>query len=601
MTTRRERYSNVRLRAVRPNAGIKEAYSKRLQALVKKMAKDVASEISELYEKNESKIAQDSTPADKLQRMIDRLRKKWQRRADEYSETTAKWFVNKTRVHVDRSQNSAIRDAGVRGFDIRFDKGQISQDAFNALVNANVSLIKSISSQYLNDVEGIVMRSITDGRDVFGLKKELGKRYDITMRRADFIARDQSNKATEGLARANDLEVGVEQGEWVHIPGKYTSRETHRNMHGKKFDLTKGLYDKDVGQFILPGHLPGCFTGDSKISDLAGLQKVYRRFYSGKLATLITDDGTILNGTPNHPILTREGWKPLGLLNARDYVFKRFVTDSSPVFELDSYDAETSIANLFESLSNFGVRPLIFAGGTGQFHGDGTNSNVEAIDIDSFLLGVDDTNIVEKGRQFGLSRAELSCTSRLFSEGRPFDPCLVRKLCALGDGMSFFCDRLAIFLGALTKPELLRFCIGAPLYSSFQENSLDCLTRTTKVQGNCLLGLSVAIKGKDFLLGKLKPRASELVSKGYGNTGLLQLSADDVGMVPETLSYRDESFTPRYGFCRVSNLVISNAWHGYVYNLQTMSNWYIANYTAVHNCQCTYRPIFTRKTWQKNS
>lgn len=253
--------SNLRLRAVRPNAGLREAYAKKLRELVSRMASDVAKEIEALYRKEEPKIAQDAkakTPADKLQKMLDRLRKKWDVEVSDFADPTASWFVTKTRGYVDRAQNAAIKAAGVKGFDIRFDKGQVSQDAFDALVNANTSLIRSIGTQYLHDVEGLVMRAVTAGRDVAGLKSELSKRYGITQRRADFIARDQCNKATESLARANDIEVGVEEGEWVHIPGKQTSRETHKAFHGKKFDISKGLFDREVGRYVLPGELPGC-------------------------------------------------------------------------------------------------------------------------------------------------------------------------------------------------------------------------------------------------------------------------------------------------------------------------------------------------------
>lgn len=255
-STRRAPSTDVRIRAVRPNAGLRKAYAGKLRSLVRQMAQDVAKELEGLYRKVEPQIAKDArgeSPAERLQKIIDRMRKKWEESTRDFAEDTADWFVRKTRDHVDRAQNSALRASGFEAFDLRFDKGQISQDAFDALVNANTSLIKSISSRYIQEVEGLVMRAVTDGRDVAGLKSELSKRYDITQRRADFIARDQCNKATEALCRANDLEVGVEQGEWIHVPGKHTSRETHKEMDGKKFDLKKGLYDRDVGRYVLPG------------------------------------------------------------------------------------------------------------------------------------------------------------------------------------------------------------------------------------------------------------------------------------------------------------------------------------------------------------
>ena len=40
--------SNLRLRAVRPNAGLREAYAKKLRELVSRMASDVAKELEAL-------------------------------------------------------------------------------------------------------------------------------------------------------------------------------------------------------------------------------------------------------------------------------------------------------------------------------------------------------------------------------------------------------------------------------------------------------------------------------------------------------------------------------------------------------------------------
>ncbi|WP_304679743.1 hypothetical protein [uncultured Desulfovibrio sp.] len=42
------------------------------------------------------------------------------------------------------------------------------------------------------------------------------------------------------------------------MPGKYTSRATHRAMHGKPFLLSEGLYDSAVGRKVLPGELVAC-------------------------------------------------------------------------------------------------------------------------------------------------------------------------------------------------------------------------------------------------------------------------------------------------------------------------------------------------------
>ena len=47
------------------------------------------------------------------------------------------------------------------------------RDAFNASLAENVGLIKSIPEKYLQQVEGVVMRSYSAGRDLETMVKEL--------------------------------------------------------------------------------------------------------------------------------------------------------------------------------------------------------------------------------------------------------------------------------------------------------------------------------------------------------------------------------------------------------------------------------------------
>ena len=84
-------------------------------------------------------------------------------------------------------------------------------------------------------------------------------------RRAELIAKDQVQKATQGFAIENAKAYGATKGEWIHIPGEKSSRITHMEMDGHTFDLDKGLYDPDVGEFVLPGQLIYCMCSFSAL------------------------------------------------------------------------------------------------------------------------------------------------------------------------------------------------------------------------------------------------------------------------------------------------------------------------------------------------
>ncbi|WP_413194559.1 phage minor head protein [Pararobbsia alpina] len=132
----------------------------------------------------------------------------------------------------------------------------ITNNVLQASVAENVSLIKSIQEQYFTQVEGLVMRSITAGRDLKTLTDELEQRYCIARRRAKFIANDQNNKATAQMARVRQQSLGCKKARWRHTGGGKHPRESHVAADGKIFDLNKGLYID--GKWIFPGELPNC-------------------------------------------------------------------------------------------------------------------------------------------------------------------------------------------------------------------------------------------------------------------------------------------------------------------------------------------------------
>jgi SPP1 gp7 family putative phage head morphogenesis protein len=139
---------------------------------------------------------------------------------------------------------------------VEFKMSPAMNDVFQATVTENVSLIKSIPSQYFTDVEGLVMRSVQRGGDLSGITDELEKRYGITRRRAAFIARDQNNKANATFTRVRQQELGVTEAIWLHSAGGKEPRPSHVAFSGKTYNIREGaLID---GKRIWPGELPNC-------------------------------------------------------------------------------------------------------------------------------------------------------------------------------------------------------------------------------------------------------------------------------------------------------------------------------------------------------
>ena len=237
------------------SASLTAQYKKEMDKLLKEMRKSVDYFLLRSYQKNEDAIVQDSAFSS-INEQFDKLYKRWFKIYDRFAERFAPNFIRKV-THDTRTR--ITKEFHKSGFKIsRFANNRHYTNVANALVTENVNLIKTIASQYLDNVQGIVMRGITLGHDVKFIQKELKKRYAITERRANFIASDQTHKATQAIQRTCDQQLGITQGIWVHRAGSKSSRLTHQEMNGKTFDLTKGLYDSDVKREVLPAELYGC-------------------------------------------------------------------------------------------------------------------------------------------------------------------------------------------------------------------------------------------------------------------------------------------------------------------------------------------------------
>lgn len=231
------------------------AYYRELKALVDAMSKSVSFWLSAEYRENPPAMAQDATPATQLRAAMRKLSQRWQKHFDDAAERLSRRFANQTQDTSDNAMRKTLRDAG---FSIKFQETPDMRDAFSAVVGENVSLIKSIPSQYMTGVEGDVMRSVQAGRDLRSLQDDLLNRYDMTKKRAAFIARDQNNKATAVMTKARRLSVGITEAEWVHSGGGVHPRQSHvkAGAERRRYDIRKGC--EIDGEFIMPGELPNC-------------------------------------------------------------------------------------------------------------------------------------------------------------------------------------------------------------------------------------------------------------------------------------------------------------------------------------------------------
>jgi SPP1 gp7 family putative phage head morphogenesis protein len=250
----------VQVRAVHANLGVQRWYRDQLQDLMFRMNRSLILHIEAAWKQNPPSpgFAHDApTSTILLQRAMKKWGGLWQKKFDRLSLDLSRKFAKKTFSTTENAMREAFKAAG---FTVSFKPTPTSVESYHAVVAENVGLIKSIPQQYLRDVQSSVWSSVMKGADMGELSKTIQEKYGVSYRRAALIARDQNNKAKATIENKRRQELGITQAKWRHSTGGKVPRPSHigPKMNGQLYDLKKGMYDPDEGQFVYPGQLINC-------------------------------------------------------------------------------------------------------------------------------------------------------------------------------------------------------------------------------------------------------------------------------------------------------------------------------------------------------
>lgn len=168
------------------------------------------------------------------------------------AENIANGFVNRGNTQNQQEVSKNLKNQ--TGIDLSAYLGNSPRIAekVNAMTTANVQLIKSISSQYLDKVQNAVTQAVVNGKsnkDLVQQIKDIGK---TTEKRAIFIARDQSSKLNAALTQARHEDMGITKYTWS-TSGDERVRESHAEKDGQVFEYANP--PADTGH---PGHDFNC-------------------------------------------------------------------------------------------------------------------------------------------------------------------------------------------------------------------------------------------------------------------------------------------------------------------------------------------------------
>lgn len=128
-----------------------------------------------------------------------------------------------------------------------------------------------------------------------------------------------------------------------------------------------------------------CFPGDVRVSG-PPVGAADTRWYEGDLVVIHTAGGDELPVTPNHPVLTSEGWVPAGQLNPGDQLVRHLGAERMELVGPDKQAVPSLIGQVPGALREAGsVVTMRVPAAAEQFHGDGLGGDVDVVLADRSL------------------------------------------------------------------------------------------------------------------------------------------------------------------------------------------------------------------------
>lgn len=245
------------------NAGVEAWYRAQLQEIVRDMSQDLLDRVRAAW-RSGGGLATDakrSTPT-LLKLAMQRWGSLWSANLETMSDRIALSFANRSRNATEIGMRRSFAKAG---FTIRFKPSRRAIEAYDAVISANVGLIRSIPERYLGDVQNVVWDGVMTGADLRTMSDQIQQKYGVAHRRAALIARDQNHKAKAAMERARRLENGITKAVWQHSHAGVEPRPSHVQMDGKVYDIVEGMYDSAVDKQIWPGTEINCRCTDRAV------------------------------------------------------------------------------------------------------------------------------------------------------------------------------------------------------------------------------------------------------------------------------------------------------------------------------------------------
>lgn len=316
------------------------------------------------------------------------------------------------------------------------------------------------------------------------------------------------------------------EGKVLSISGRTTRGQRVTGAGGARFTVAGTVREAQSAGLLHPNCFPGWVSAGGPPPE-AG----YRRWYEGNLVVLETASGVKLSVTPNHPVLTPDGWVAAGELREGQHVI-RHLAEVEPAMRGGPHDMQVPapIGEVVRALGeSVEVSPVSVPAAPEQFHGDGSaDGKVEVVGTDGHL-----------GDDFVASACDSCGQRQLLLSGMSLGA-------LLAEGAS---GKVLVGAGHAANGVMGSGNLGGPLLAGHPR----------PLPG---LGLPATDPGAP----NLDPPTDGRLADAEGGRQLVLALAGSVSL-DQVVNVGRSQFA------------------GHVHNLQTGGGWYTANGIVVHNCR----------------
>ena len=337
-----------------------------------------------------------------------------------------------------------------------------------------------------------------------------------------------------------------------------------------------------------PGEPPlhaNCVTGDTLVTPGGRIAAVSKRWYQGEVVLLKTSSKKQLTCTPNHPILTRRGWVPAGLLQEGDEVICSSRQQGVGIANVDIEQMPTSIEKV---VASFGLSSGMFTSevpvASQDFHGDGEGSEVAIINTNCLLRDSNDLAFAKDLMQ-GDFISRVGINPILLPSQRYLTTSFPGMNTPPNRSMGSLCLKCTLLESHVLPFDRLSLALGARSNTSTEQLPANNITRDMIPCGQVFFGNTGQICSPNIL-----GRQDDFTTTGVVNTTVNQSSMNRINrdIIEFSKSVLGYAFPIQFEQILSIN---RHSFHGHVFNLQTELGWYDSNGIITHNCRCILSPI----------